>query len=85
MKNYFVTSEQKEEFNEKGEYLGISDKLAVFYLPTIGRRRYYRQSLLNPQRGLKLLTFKTEKSAKKVCDSINEFSGGGWVVSETDH
>ncbi len=80
MKNYIVTSEPKEQFNVKGESLGMSDKLAVFYSPSIGRKRYYRQSLFNPQKGLKLLTFKTEKSAQQVCDTTNEVSGGGWNV-----
>lgn len=80
MKNYIVTSEPKEQFNVNGESLGMSDKSAVFYSPSIGRRRYYRQSLTNPQKGLKLLTFKTEKAAQRVCDFTREVSGGCWNV-----
>lgn len=80
MSNYIITSEPKDQFNEKGESLGMSDKLAVFYSPQIGRKRYYRQSLSSPQKGLKLLTFKTEKAAHQVCDTTNEVSGGGFKV-----
>ena len=82
MSNYIVTSEPKEQFNVKGESIGMSDKLAVFYSPSIGRKRYYRQSLTTPQKGLKLLTFKTEKAAQQVCDTTNQVSGGGWKVEQ---
>ena len=85
MKSYIVTSDPVEQFNAKGENIGMSDKLAVFYSPSIGRKRYYRQSISNPQRGLKLLSFKTEKSAQQVCDITNEVSGGGWNVSSTNN
>lgn len=83
MSNYIITSEPKEEFNASGESLGMSSKLAVFYSPLIGgRQRYYRQVMSNPSKGLKLLTFKTEKAAQKVCDTTNNVSGGGWTVEE---
>lgn len=77
---YIVTKQPIEQFNCKGESLGMSDKLAVFYFPRIGRLRYYRQSMAQPQKGLKLLSFKTEKGAQKVCDTINEISRGGWNI-----
>jgi hypothetical protein len=80
MKNYMVTSEPKEQFNCNNESLGMSEKLAVCYCPSIGRNRYYRNSYSNPQKGLKLLIFKTEKAAQQVCDTTNEVSGGGWKV-----
>ena len=80
--HYMITSEPKEQFNVKDESLGMSDKLAVFYSTSIGRKRYYRQSMNNPQKGMKLLTFRTEKSAQQVCDTINEISGGSWNVEK---
>lgn len=80
IQNYIVTLEPQEQFNINSESLGMSDKLAVFYSYSIGRRRYYRQSILNPQKGLKLLTFKTEKAAQQVCEEVNKYSGGGWRV-----
>lgn len=80
MSNYIVTSEPKEQFNVKGESLGMSDKLAVFYSPSIGRKRYYRQSMSNPHKGMKLLTFKSEKAAQQVCDTTKEVSCGDWNV-----
>ena len=74
MAHFIITSEPFEQFNYKKESLGMSEKLAVFYSPKIGRTRFYRQSLANPQKGLKLLTFKTKKRAKQVCDATNEVS-----------
>jgi len=79
---YIITLEPQKQFNVKGESLGISDKLAVFYSPSIGRKRYYRQSISTPQKGLKLLTFRTEKAAQKVCDTTNEVSGSGWKIEQ---
>lgn len=63
-----------EQFDCNGKSLGYSDKIAVFYSPSIGRTRYYRQSLDKPQKGLKLLTFKSFKRAQDVCDITNKVS-----------
>lgn len=75
MSNYIITAEPIEQFNCKGESIGMSEKLAVFYSPTIGRKRFYRNSFNNPNIiGLKLLDFKTEKAAQEVCDATNLIS-----------
>ncbi|MEI8142853.1 MAG: hypothetical protein WCG90_08305 [Chitinophagia bacterium] len=80
MNTYIITLEPIEQFDAKGKSLGMSDLLGIFYSPSIGRKRYYRQSLSTPQKGLKLLTFKSEKGAKKVCDITNNITEGGWKV-----
>lgn len=77
---YIVTLEAKEQFDFKGNSLGMSENLALFYLPSIGRQRCYRDSIANPKRGLKLLTFKREKSALKVCDKIVSLTTDKWKV-----
>lgn len=79
-----ITKDPVEVFNYKGLSLGMSEKIAVFYCPSIGRKRYYRDSISSPQKGLKLLSFKTEKAAQKVCDITNEVSGGGFRVELID-
>lgn len=81
MAEFIIKSEPTEQFNCDNESLGMSNKGAVFYSPSIGRRRCYRQDMENPQKGLKILSFKTEKRAQEVCDKTNEVSGGsGWKV-----
>ncbi len=80
MPNYIITAQPREQFNFKGESLGLCEKLAVFYSPQIGRKRFYRQSFSNPEKGMKLLAFKTEKGANEVCHVANEVSGGGFKV-----
>ena len=82
MKKYIVTAEPQEQFNCKNESLGMSDKLAVFYAPSIGKHRIYRNSLDNPQKGLKLLEFKSKEEAQKVCDLTNEISCTIYKVEE---
>lgn len=81
MSKFIITAEPFEQFNCKNESMGMSEKLAVFYSPQIGRTRYYRNSLNNPNiKGLKLLSFKTEKWAQKVCDITNEISHAKYKV-----
>lgn len=77
---YIITSEPQEWFDCNGKSLGLTDKLAVFYCPSIGRRRYYRQTMTKPQKGLKLLTFKTQKAAIAVLEITNSISWGGWDI-----
>lgn len=81
MKNtYIITREPEKESDVKGKSLGMSDKLAVFYSPKIGRKRFYRQSMTNPQKGLKLLTYKRRSLAESVCNRTNEISMGKFKV-----
>ncbi len=82
MKKFIVTVEPHEQFNCKNESLGMSDKLAVFYSPSIGKHRIYRNSLDNPDKGLKLLEFDSQEKAQRVCDRINEISTNKYKVEE---
>lgn len=79
---YIITHEPKEQFNAEGKSVGLSEKLAVFYSTAIGRSRYYRQDISNPQKGMKLLSFKRKKNAEAACERTNEVSGGGFKVEE---
>ncbi len=80
MSEFIITAEPFEQFDCNGKSIGMSEKLAVFYSPYIGRTRYYRSSLNNPSKGLKLLSFKTEKAAQIVCDITNEISNNTFKV-----
>ena len=80
MSKFIITKEPQEQFDFKGKSLGMSTKSAVFYCPTISRQRYYRQEMENPQKGLKLLSFKTKKTAIDVCKLTNELFNDNYVV-----
>jgi hypothetical protein len=60
--------------------LGFTEKRGVFYNPAIGRRRLYRQSIANPQKGLKMLLFDTDWQAQTVCDATNEMFNDNFKV-----
>lgn len=88
---YIIVSNPKEQFNVKGESLGLSEARALYYLPTIGRHRIYRSAIpLQPyifngvdiNKNLKLLKYKSKSSAQKVCDEINEVYGDDFYVKE---
>ncbi len=80
MSKYIITSDPKQQFDVKGKSLGMSGKAAVFYSPSIGRTRLYRQNMTKPQKGLKLLTYKRLSKAQSICDRTNEISNGGFKV-----
>lgn len=80
MSKFIITKKPEEQFDFKGKSLGMSSKSGIFYCPTISRQRYYRQDLENPKKGLKLLSFKTEKRAKEVCVLTNELFNDNYVV-----
>lgn len=43
-KKYFCYQAPHKEYNCKGEYLGMSEEIAIYYYKPIGRRRNYRQT-----------------------------------------
>lgn len=82
MPRYFITKAPEAQTNFKGEPMGLSERLAVYYLPALGRTRLYRQAYGAPQKNMRLLVFESEKGAKPALDKTNEISGGGWVIEE---
>jgi len=81
MSKFIITAEPIEQFNCKNESVGMSPKMAIFFSPKDGRRRYYRNSYPTPNiKSLKLLSFKTEKAAQKACDITNEISQATYKV-----
>lgn len=84
MKKYIITSEPIEQFDFKGKSLGFSEKSAIFYCSSVGRCRYYKNSLISPNKGLKILSFKSKKYAMKICNIINEISYGDYNVECID-
>lgn len=82
-KVYFCWQAAKEEFNYKGDSLGMGEELAIYYCRAIGRRRNYRQSYPVPMyKGLALKTFKSKKNAQELCDYTNKEFGNSFVVVE---
>jgi hypothetical protein len=82
MKKYIVTKAPLFRKNSNGQMICIQRKLAVFYSPKMGKSRYYRQFMDNPDQGLKLLTWSSLKQAQTACDVTNAISGGGYLVEE---
>lgn len=68
---YIITSEPKLELDFLGKSAVKGDKRAIFYCKSIGRRRFYRQSMRNPQKGMALLIFKRKSRAEEVCFVVN--------------
>ena len=61
MANYIIVSEAKDQ----------SPKRAVYFLPSVGRRRFYRQSIDGPDKSLKILKYKRKSRAEEVCFVVN--------------
>ena len=80
MSKFIITKEPQEQFDFKGKSLGMTTKSAIFYCPKISRQRYYRQDMANPHKGLKLLSFKTEKRAIDVCKLTNDLFNDNYIV-----
>lgn len=82
-KFYYCWQPAKEEFNCKGESLGMGDELAIYYDRAIGRRRNYRQTYPIPMyKGLILKTFKKKENAQELCDYTNKEFGNSFIVKE---
>lgn len=69
---FIITSEAKELFDCNKKSLGMGAKRALFYLPSIGRGRIYRDSLNEHNNSFKLLIYKRKSRADEVCKEINE-------------
>ena len=73
MDNYIITAEAIEQFNCKNKSVGISQKLAVYYVLGTERLMLYRESYPTPNiKGLNLLIFETEKEATILCEQLNK-------------
>lgn len=58
------------------------DGRALFYSPTIGKHRVYRQGISDSGKGLKLLTYKRKSSAESICSQVNKAYNDKFKVSE---
>lgn len=90
---YICIAPSKEEFNIKGESLGMSGERALYYSKDVGKHRVYRQSYpIKPfyLRGedcnaeMKLFEFKDKNKAQKLCDEINEVFNDNFGVKECE-
>lgn len=93
MVKYIGFAPSKEEFNIKGESLGMSGERALYYASDIGKHRIYRNSYpLEPymfngkdiNKTLKLLYFNTFDEAKEVVDEINNVYSDTFIVKEVN-
>lgn len=93
MVKYIGFSPSKEEFNIKGESLGMSSERALYYASNIGKHRIYRSSyplvpyMFNGKdinKTLKLLYFNTYDEAKEVVDEINNVYNDTFIVKEVN-
>lgn len=93
MVKYICFSPSKEQFDVKGNSLGMSGERAVYYAKSVGKHRIYRSSYpIEPymfkgkdiNKDLELLIFNTSIEAQRVCDEINDVYGDYFVVKEVN-
>lgn len=68
---YIVTSEPKDNYNIKNEFIGVTPKRALFYLKSIGKHRIYRDYFDVQDKDKVMFRFKTEEEALDLCNEIN--------------
>jgi len=73
MTKFICTSPEKK---------GTEPKRAIYYSPAIGKTRLYRQSASQPQKGLKLVSYKRKSTAEKLCAETNERFNDNFQVEE---
>ena len=82
---YICVAEPREQFNYFGQSLGISEKRALYYDKSIGRRRIYRSSYPKPDySSFNLFEYKTKSRAEALCKEINEAYGDNFEVVEVE-
>lgn len=81
MERYFITAEPKECFDFKGKSLGFTNKRIV--CKGKGYKRY-RQDEDNIGKGLKPVSYKSEKMAQALADHTNELFGDNFVVEKRE-
>lgn len=80
---YFCYQAPQKEYNYKGEYLGMSEEIAIYYDRRIGRRRNYRNPYPFPMfKNLVLKKFNNRENAQKLCNYTNQEFGNHFVVRE---
>lgn len=93
MIKYICIAPSKEQFNIKGESLGMSGKRALYYSGVIGKHRIYRSFYplkpyifqnKNINKNLKLLYFDTLEEATELCNEINTVYNDDFVVKEVN-
>lgn len=73
MAKYICFSPAKEEFDFKGNSLGMGHARALYYATVIGKRRVYRSAYPVPSdKKFRLFEYKTERGAIDLCKEINE-------------
>lgn len=79
---YIITQEPRRIFDHKGKLIGYSPKMAIFYNLVLGPSRVYRRPMEGQNTGLKILAYKTEKSAMAVCEYTNKVHNDHYVVEK---
>lgn len=82
--DYICVAKPKEVFNVYGESIGKTNTRFLCYDKTIGRNRIYRQDVYGmlQYKNLKILKYKSNKYAQKICDLINDEYGDEFEVKE---
>ena len=81
MKEYICESFSKDVLKD-GVVIGNSGHRLLYYDYTLGRTRIYRNSCPCATMHLRVLTFKSELGAKKVCDYINECYNDNFIPTK---
>lgn len=80
--NYICVSEDKVAKNFKDEIIGTTGKRALFYTPSIGRRKIYRRGFNEQSKKFKYLEFKSQEKAQEMCEDINETYGDDFKIEK---
>ena len=69
---YIVTRESHEVYNfDESEKYEV-EKISLFYLKSIGKRRIYRRGINETDKDFIIYKFDTEKEAKEQADYLNK-------------
>ena len=83
---YICIAKGKEQFNYKGESMGMGNDRALYYSRSLGRGRVYRSSYptppVNPKNDFRLLSFVNQENAHVLCSQINAVYNDCFIAIE---
>ena len=82
---YICVTPDKENFNIRGESLGMSGERSLYYCSRFGKSRIYRSSYPIPhEKSFKLFEYTKREKAQELCDDINEVYNDDFLVVEVE-
>lgn len=81
---YICTSPEisKENKTPPGTFTIIQEARTLYYNPSLGRSRVYRQSSKTPKKGMKRFEYVRKENAQKLADEVNKALNDDFKVEE---